>query len=642
MSEQIKHECGIGLIRLLKPMKYYQVKYGNSLWGLSKMYILLEKMRNRGQDGAGLGCVKLNVPPGVRYHARAREIESPPLNNLFKKIESRRKELRLKFPKEDNNNPEFLNEHYEFAADVYLGHLRYGTHSSNSIDACHPVSRISNWRNRSLLLAGNFNMTNVDELIAKLLELGQHPRHSTDTETVLEKIGHFLDEENKELYTQLKEKYPEDTDLEIAFKISENLDIRKIFSSSAKAWDGGYVMGGIVGNGDAFIARDPNGIRPCFYYYNEEFLVAASERAAISTVFGLQPEEISELPPAHILSVKALSNEIKIQPFTEAREKRSCSFERIYFSRGTDKDIYTERKDLGRHVVPNVLKAIDYDVDNTVFSFIPNTAEIAFQGLIEGLQQFMDDHKVQKIRSMGSEMSLEALSELIHKKPRVERAVIKDVKMRTFIATDDSRSDLVSMVYDTTPGILRPGIDNLVCIDDSIVRGTTLNESILKMLARLNPKKIIIVSSAPQIRYPDCYGIDMSRIDKLIAFNAAIDLIYERNMHSLIHQTYDTIRELKANNLLHTRNVVQDIYAPFSEEEISDKIAQILKPKGFPVPVQIVYQPLSNLPMSIPNHTGDWYFSGNYPTPGGNRVSNQSFLNYYDKIDGRAYQIPMF
>ncbi len=642
MSEQIKHECGIGLIRLLKPMKYYQLKYGNSLWGLSKMYILLEKMRNRGQDGAGLGCVKLNVPPGVRYHSRIREIDSPPLNNLFKKVELRRKELRMKFSKEDNDNPDFLNTHYEYAADVYLGHLRYGTHSSNSIDACHPVSRISNWRNRSLLLAGNFNMTNVDELIAKLLELGQHPRHSTDTETVLEKIGHFLDEENKELYSQLKLKFPEATDLEIAGKISENLDIGKIFSNSAKAWDGGFVMGGIVGNGDAFIARDPNGIRPCFYYYNDEFLVAASERAAICTVFGIDSEEINELPPAHILSVKALSNEIKIQPFTEPKEKRSCSFERIYFSRGTDKDIYTERKDLGRHVVPNVLKAIDYDIDNTVFSFIPNTAEIAFQGLIEGLQEFMDDRKVEKINSLGPTITQEMLSEIIHKKPRVERAVIKDVKMRTFIANDDSRSDLVSMVYDTTPGILRPEIDNLVCIDDSIVRGTTLNESILKMLARLKPKKIIIVSSAPQIRYPDCYGIDMSRIDKLIAFNAAIDLLYERNMRHLIHQTYDTIRELKDQGMMHKRNVVQDIYAPFTEEEISDKIGKLLKPKGLAIPVEIVYQPLANLPSSIPNHTGDWYFSGNYPTPGGNRVSNQSFLNFYDKIDGRAYQIPMF
>jgi amidophosphoribosyltransferase len=641
VSDSIKHECGIGLIRLFKPLAYYQEKYGTALWGLRKMYLLMEKMRNRGQDGAGLGCVKINVPPGVRYHARAREIESPPLNHLFRKIEKRLADLREKYP-EEIQDPEFLKKHYEFAGELLIGHLRYGTHSANSIDACHPVSRISNWRNRSLLLAGNFNMTNVDELIRQLLKLGQHPRHTTDTETVLEKIGHFLDESNKELYTQFKLENPELTDPQIADRISESLDIRSILERSAKAWDGGYVMGGIIGNGDAFIARDPNGIRPCYYYYNEEFLVTASERATIATVFNLEPELIQELPPAHVLSVKALSGRVLIEPFMEPKEKKSCSFERIYFSRGTDKDIYKERKALGSAVVPKVLEAINFELDNTVFSFIPNTAEIAFQGMVEELQKVYDDQKIYALQHIGTvNGNIDEIEKILRRQPRVEKAVVKDVKMRTFIADDDSRSDLVSHVYDITPGILVPHQDNLVCIDDSIVRGTTLNESILRMLARLNPKKIVIVSSAPQIRFPDCYGIDMSKIDKLIAFSAAIALLKERNMRYVIHQTYDNILALKETGEMHTRNVVKDIYSHFTEDEISAKITEILKPKDFPIPVEIVYQPLANLQKAIPEHLGDWYFSGDYPTPGGNKVVNQSYLNFYDKIDARPYQVTL-
>lgn len=642
MSDQIKHECGIGLIRLFKPLAYYQEKYGTALWGMRKMYLLMEKMRNRGQDGAGLGCVKINVPPGVRYHARAREIESPPLNHLFRKIEKRLADLRNKYP-EECEDAEFLKKHYEFAGELLIGHLRYGTHSANSLDACHPVSRISNWRNRSLLLAGNFNMTNVDELMEQLLKLGQHPRHSTDTETVLEKIGHFLDEANKELYTQFKQENPSSSDSQIGDKISEALDIRSILEKSAKPWDGGYVMGGIIGNGDAFMARDPNGIRPCYYYYNDEFLVSASERATIATVFNLEPEQIHELPPAHVLSVKANTGRVLVEPFIAVREKKSCSFERIYFSRGTDKDIYKERKALGSYIVPKILEAVNYEIDNTVFSFIPNTAEIAFQGMVEELQKVYDDQKIAALQHIGKvNGNIQEIEKILRRQPRVEKAVVKDAKMRTFIADDDSRSDLVSHVYDITPGILTPHIDNLVCIDDSIVRGTTLNESILRMLARLQPKKIVIVSSAPQIRFPDCYGIDMSRIDKLIAFNAAIALLHERNMRYVIHQTYDNIRALKDSNELHTRNVVKDIYAHFTEEEISAKITQLLKPKDFPIPVEIVYQPLANLAKAIPDHAGDWYFSGNYPTPGGNKVANQSYLNFYEKKDVRAYQVSLF
>lgn len=602
----------------------------------------MEKMRNRGQDGAGLGCVKIDVPPGVRYHAREREVESPPLNHLFKKIEDKYNLLCSKYP-DKIGDIDFLKKHHEFAGEVLLGHLRYGTHSSNSKDACHPVSRISNWRNRSLLLAGNFNMTNVNELIQKLLDLGQHPRHTTDTETVLEKVGHFLDEANKELYQQLKNQYPQANDAELAKLIGEALDMADIFAKSAKPWDGGYVMGGIVGNGDAFIARDPNGIRPCYYYYDEEFFVAASERAAISTVFNLLPEQIHELPPAHILTVKAHNNEVRLTQFTEQREKKSCSFERIYFSRGTDRDIYAERKALGRCVVPKVMEAVDNDLDNTVFSFIPNTAEIAFQGMVDELQLVFAKQKLSVMQQIGRiNGNAEELQKILSMQPRVEKVVSKDVKMRTFIADDDSRSDLVSHVYDVTPGIIRPFQDNLVCIDDSIVRGTTLHESILKMLGRLNPKKIVIVSSAPQIRFPDCYGIDMSRIDKLVAFQAAIELLKERDMAHIIDETYNRIMELKQTDEMHIRNVVKDIYAPFTEEEISDKITQILKPKDFHIPVQVVYQPLSHLAKAIPEHRGDWYFSGDYPTPGGNRVCNQSFLNYKDKKNVRAYQFSLF
>lgn len=639
MSDQIKHECGIGIIRLLKPLAYYHEKYGSALWGLRKMYLLLEKMRNRGQDGAGFGCIKLDMPPGMPYHARIRETESPPLNNLFKKIDQPHALLKQKYP-DSYLEPDFLKKNYDYAGEVMIGHLRYGTHGGNNIAACHPVSRMNNWQNRSLMVAGNFNMTNVGELIDKLVELGQHPRYSTDTETVLEKIGHFLDEENKELYAFFKAQGY--ADAKIADLISQELDMCKVFERSAKVWDGGYVMGGLVGNGDAFIARDPSGIRPCFFYYDDEFLVAASERATIATVFNLAPEVIQELPPAHILTVKAHNNQIQCRPFIQAREKKSCSFERIYFSRGTDKDIYQERKNLGKFVIPKILEAINFELENTVFSFIPNTAEIAFHGMVEELQEFIDGHKIEAMKRIGPNASVEEIRRIINQHPRVEKVIVKDAKMRTFIADDDSRSDLVSHVYDITPGVIVPYIDNLVCIDDSIVRGTTLNKSILKILGRLNPKKIVIVSSSPQIRYPDCYGIDMAQIGKLIAFQAAIALLNERNMNHIIKEAYDTIIAMKEAGTMHERNVVKDIYAPFTEDEISTKIAEILSPVDFPIPVEIVYQPLENLAKAIPNHRGDWYFSGDYPTPGGTKVSNQAFLYYYEKKDIRAYQMTIF
>ncbi len=648
MSDKIKHECGVAIIRLLKPLAHYEKEYGSALWGLRKMYLLLEKMRNRGQDGAGFGCVKLDMPTGMPYHARIREIESPPLNNLFKRIDEPFIQLKQKYP-DTPLDSDFLKINYEYAGEVMIGHLRYGTHGKNNMAACHPVSRMNNWQNRSLMVAGNFNMTNVGELIEKLTELGQHPRYSTDTETVLEKIGHFLDEENKELYAYFKEKSNAETDpdkkttdAQIANLISQELDMCKILERSAKVWDGGYVMGGLVGNGDVFIARDPSGIRPCYFYHNEDFFVAASERATISTVFNLQPEEIKELPPAHVLTVKAHNNLIQCRPFIEAREKKSCSFERIYFSRGTDKDIYQERKNLGRFVIPKILEALDYELANTVFSFIPNTAEIAFHGMVEELQSFIDAHKIDALKSLSPDAPLEDIRKILNQHPRVEKVIVKDEKMRTFIADDDSRSDLVSHVYDITPGVIVPYIDNLVCIDDSIVRGTTLQKSILRMLGRLNPKKIVIVSSSPQIRYPDCYGIDMAQIGKLIAFQAAIHLLHERNMSHVITQTYYSILEMQKEGRMSERNVVKDIYAPFSEEEISAKIAQILKPEGFAIPVEIVYQPLENLAKAIPNHRGDWYFSGDYPTPGGTKISNQAFLYYYEKKDIRAYQMTIF
>ena len=626
------------MIRLLKPLEYYQEKYGTALWGLNKMYLLMEKQRNRGQDGAGLAAVKLNAKPGRPYLHRVRNNQPNPWGNIFREIDSRQKELTKNHPAE-SQEAEWLKQNFEYAAEVMLGHLRYGTHGDYGIEACHPVVRTNEYQNRSLALAGNFNLTNVDYLFQKLVELGQHPRYLTDTETVLERIGHFLDVANEHLYGKFKkEGY---TRAEIVSLISEELNLTKVMKNAAKIWDGGYVIGGIVGNGDAFVVRDPNGIRPCYFYHNDEYLVAASERSTISTIFGLEPDEIHELPPGNILSVKGRSGQIKLKPFTKAGEKLSCSFERIYFSRGSDVDIYRERKDLGRYVVPKVLETIDHDLENTVFSYIPNTAESSFYGMMQELETYLSEHKLRKIRSLGPDADPDELRRILNMRPRADKAIIKDVKMRTFITDDSARDDLVAHVYDITTGIIRSGIDNLVCIDDSIVRGTTLQRSILTMLGRMKPKKIVIVSSAPQIRYPDCYGIDMSQSEKLVAFQAAIGLLRERGMDDVIDKAYRKIKAMQEERTMHERNVVQEIFAPFSEDEISAKITEIVMPEGFEVPLEIVYQPLENLGKAIPEHRGDWYFSGNYPTPGGNRIVNQAFINFYEGKSERAYQFVM-
>jgi len=638
VSDQIKHECGIGLIRLLKPLDYYQEKYGTSLWGLNKMYLLMEKQRNRGQDGAGLACVKLNVKPGHPYLHRLRDNKPNPWGNIFKEIDARQNELKKNHPVEAQE-AEWLKQHFEYAGEVMLGHLRYGTHGAYGLEACHPVVRTNEYQNRSLALAGNFNLTNVDYLFQKLVELGQHPRYLTDTETVLERIGHFLDVANEHLYGKFKkEGY---TRAESVRLISEELNLTKIIKNAAKVWDGGYVIGGVVGNGDSFVLRDPNGIRPCYYYYNDEFLVAASERSTISTIFGLEPYDIDELPAGHILSVKGRTGQVKLKPFTKPGEKLSCSFERIYFSRGSDVDIYRERKDLGRYVVPKVLESIDYDLENTVFSYIPNTAESSFYGMMQELETYLSEHKLHRIQKLGSDADPEQLRSILNMRPRADKAILKDVKMRTFITDDSSRDDLVAHVYDITTGIIRPEVDSLVCIDDSIVRGTTLRRSILTMLARLKPKKIVIVSSAPQIRYPDCYGIDMSQSEKLVAFKAAISLLRERGMEDVIDKAYRKIVAMRNEDTMHERNVVQDIFAPFTEDEISRKITEIVSPEDIGVPITIVYQPLENLVRAIPDHRGDWYFSGNYPTPGGNRIVNQAFINFYEGKNERAYQFVM-
>lgn len=625
------------MIRLLKPLDYYQEKYGTALWGLNKMYLLMEKQRNRGQDGAGISCVKLNIRPGIPYMHRLRNNQPQPWTNIFNEIDQQLGEYRQTFP-DHHNEAEILKQHFDFAGEVLLGHLRYGTHGTYGIDAVHPVVRNSEYQNRSLALAGNFNLTNVDYLFRKLVELGQHPRFQTDTETVLERIGHFLDVANETLYRKFKKQGFNRS--ERAKLIAQDLNLVRMMKNAAKAWDGGYVIGGIVGNGDAFVVRDPNGIRPCYYYQDEEVIVAASERAAISSIFNAHPNDIPELKPGHILSIKA-GGTTKVKAFTEAQEKLSCSFERIYFSRGNDVDIYKERKALGAQVVPSVLKSINYDLDNSIFGYIPNTAESAFWGMVKELEQYLNDQKVEWIQQLGNNPSTEDIERIVKMRPRVEKIILKDVKMRTFIADDSSRDDLVSHVYDITRGIVRNEVDNIVLIDDSIVRGTTLRRSILNILSKLKPRKIVIVSSAPQIRYPDCYGIDMSQIQKLVAFQAAIALLKEHGKEEVMERVYRKILSLKEEGTMTEKNVVKEIYESFTEEQVSAKITEMLKPQDFGPELEIIYQPLDNLARAIPNHLGDWYFSGNYPTPGGNKVVNQAYLNFYEGKNERAYQMTL-
>lgn len=634
MSDSIKHECGIAFIRLLKPIEYYQAKYGTWKYGLNKLYLLMEKQHNRGQDGAGVAFCKLDVKPGMQYLTRIRSNKNSPIAKIFKEINSPYIEIQKTNP-ELLKDANWIQQNTQFAADIYLGHLRYGTFGGNDISNTHPVSRENNWKTRTLMLAGNFNLANMDELFAKLIELGQHPRGYTDIVTILEKIGHFLDRENQRLFTEYKANGK--TNVEISDLISKNLGVSNVLREASKYWDGGYVIAGIIGNGDSFITRDPSGIRPAFYYADDEIVVATSERPVIQTVFNVSDEQVHELDPGSILVVKRDGTVCKEQ-IREPLSKRACSFERIYFSRGSDIDIYKERKKLGELVIPQILKSVNYDVHNTVLSFIPNTAETAFYGMIKGMQDYIDIIKQNQILELQKSNTLnqESLLSILSLRPRIEKVAIKDVKLRTFITEDKSRDDLVDHVYDVTYGIVKP-TDNLVVIDDSIVRGTTLKKSIFKMLNRLHPKKIIIVSSAPQIRYPDCYGIDMAKLGDLCAFNAAIALLKETKQDSIINSVYN---KCSAQRLLPKEeivNYVQEIYAPFTDEQISKKIAEMLKPEDVSCEIDVIFQSVDNLHNACPNHLGDWYFTGNYPTPGGNRAVNNAFLNYIEGRNERAY-----
>ncbi len=631
MSEPIKHECGIALLRLLKPLDFYKQKYGSSVYGLNKMYLLMEKQHNRGQDGVGIANVKLDIEPGKRYISRKRSIAANPLQDLFKQVNRRFVELEKSNPQK-LSDCKWMKKNLPFTGELYLGHLRYGTFGENTIEQCHPFLRQNNWKTRNLALAGNFNMTNVDELFQQLVDLGQHPKQKADTVTILEKIGHFLDEANDEIYYANKTKYSKK---EITKVIEESLDISEILIQSAKHWDGGYVICGLLGHGDAFVLRDPNAIRPAFYYKDDEVVVVASERPVIQTAFNTDFDKIMEIKRGHALIIKKDGTIIEKQ-IIKPQIRSACSFERIYFSRGNDKQIYNERIQLGVKIFPKVLKSIDSDVKNTVFSYIPNTAEVSYFGLIKGCQNYLNDIKTKKILALGANSSEQEISEIMKISPRAEKIAIKDAKLRTFITSDESRDDLVAHVYDVTYGKVN-STDNLVMIDDSIVRGTTLKQSILRILDRLNPKKIIIVSSAPQIRYPDCYGIDMAKMGDFIAFQAAISLLKERNQEKIIDDVYQQCKKQLTLPKEKMINCVREIYRPFSTDEISMQISKLLTPKQTISPVEIIYQSIEDLHDSCPDNTGDWYFTGNYPTPGGNKVVNKSFINYIEGNNKRAY-----
>ncbi len=632
MSDQVKHECGIALIRLLKPLSYYKEKYGTWKYGVNKLYLLMEKQHNRGQDGAGAVCVKNNLPPGKAYISCYRSIQDNPIKDVFDQIN---KPLEIAaWERSEIDNAEWAYENFPFAGDLYLGHLRYGTFGKNSIEFVHPVMRQNNWKSRNLVLAGNFNLTNTDELFKVLVGLGQHPKAYTDTVTALEKVGHFLDEENQLLFRRYKNEGLSSN--KISHKIEEKLDIQNILERATKDWDGGYAIAGLIGHGDAFILRDPWGIRPVHYYCDDEIVVVASERPVIQTVMDVHAYEVNEVNPGEALIIKK-NGKISKEMIRVPHKRSSCSFERIYFSRGSDKTIYLERKELGRLLTPIILRTINYDFDRTVFSFIPNTAETAFLGMMEGIRSYLVDWKIEEIKKNNGLLTDDDIKRIISFEPRQEKIAVKDVKLRTFIADDASRDDLVAHVYDVTYGIIENGKDSLVIIDDSIVRGTTLKNSILRILDRLHPKKIVVVSSAPQIRYPDCYGIDMARLDKFIAFTATIELLKETGKGEVIEKVYEKCKEQENLPKEEIVNYVREIYSPFTPEEISAKIAQVLKPKGCEAEVEIVYQTIENLHKACPNDLGDWYFTGNYPTPGGNRVVNASFINFIEGKDIRAY-----
>ncbi|MCL6217935.1 amidophosphoribosyltransferase [Zunongwangia pacifica] len=632
MSDAIKHECGIAQVRLLKPLEYYKEKYGTAFYGVNKMYLLMEKQHNRGQDGAGFASIKLNVQPGERYISRVRSNQAQPIQDIFEQINQRIND-------EMKEHPEYADDialqkrKIPYLGELFLGHVRYGTFGKNSIESVHPFLRQNNWMHRNLIVAGNFNMTNVNQLFNNLVELGQHPKEKADTVTIMEKIGHFLDSEVRKLYKKLKkEGY---TKQQASPHIAEQLNVAKILKKSSKDWDGGYAMAGLMGHGDSFVLRDPAGIRPCYYYKDDEVVVVASERPVIQTVFNLNFEDIKELDPGHAIITKK-NGDVSITKIIEPLERKACSFERIYFSRGSDAEIYKERKMLGRLLMPEVLKAINYDTINTVFSFIPNTAETSFYGMVEAAQDELNRQKNEAILTEKENLTDERLQEILAHRLRTEKIAIKDVKLRTFITEDSSRDDLVAHVYDVTYGVIKEE-DNLVIIDDSIVRGTTLKKSIIKMMDRLNPKQIVVVSSAPQIRYPDCYGIDMARLEDLVAFRAALELLKEQDNYQLVEEVYKKCKEQLNLKDKDVQNFVKEIYDPFTDEQISAKISDLLSEPTVKADVKVIYQSVDNLHKACPKNLGDWYFTGDYPTPGGNRVVNRAYINFFEGNKDRAY-----
>ena len=631
MSDFITHECGIALLRLKKPLQYYINKYETAFYALNKMYLLMEKQHNRGQDGAGLANIKIDVSPGKRYISRMRSVDNKPIQDAFSKIMGRFSKL----TSDQLSDADYLQQNFAFTGELSLGHLRYGTYGKNDIENCHPFLRQNNWRTRNLVVAGNFNMTNVDELFDVLIDIGQHPKQKSDTVTVLEKIGHYLDVENQTLFDALKAEGLDNRS--ISEKIADTLDLGKVLRSSASDFDGGYAMCGLLGHGDAFVLRDPNGIRPAYWYEDDEVVVAASERPVIQTAFNLKADDVVEVEPGHALIIRR-NGTTSLEKVLEPRDRAACSFERIYFSRGNDKDIYEERKALGEGVVSQVLEAVEHDLDNTVVSFIPNTAEVCFYGLIKGLEDKLNRSKIERIKGLGANPSAEDIESILSERARVEKITIKDAKLRTFISEDATRDDLVAHVYDIAYGTVNPGVDNLVVIDDSIVRGTTLKKSILRILDRLGPKRIVVASSAPQIRYPDCYGIDMAKMGDFIAFQAAVSLLIERGMGNILDETYEKcLKELEKPLSEDIQNPVTAIYEPFSPDEISDRISKLLTPEGMGAEVKIIFQSIEGLHKACPDHTGDWYFTGNYPTPGGRRVVNKAFVYFMEGRSERAY-----
>ncbi len=632
MSDALKHECGIALIRLLKPLEYYKEKYGSAFYGVNKMYLMMEKQHNRGQDGAGFASIKLNTQPGERYISRVRSIAQQPIQDIFAQINERINDELTQNP-EYQEDVDLQKKNIPYIGELLLGHVRYGTFGKNSVESVHPFLRQNNWQHRNLILAGNFNMTNVNELFDNLIDLGQHPKEKADTVTVMEKIGHFLDDAVAKIYKDLKkEGYNKN---ECSPLIADRLNVAKILKKAAKNWDGGYAMAGLLGHGDSFVLRDPSGIRPAYYYKDDEVVVVASERPVIQTVFNVPFEAVKELDPGHAIITKK-SGETEIKKILQPLERKACSFERIYFSRGSDAEIYAERKELGRLLMPKVLEAIDNDTENSVFSFIPNTAETSFFGMIDTVEEHLNEKKTKSILSGGGKLSAARVTEILSERPRIEKIAIKDVKLRTFITEDSSRNDLVAHVYDVTYGVIKP-TDNLVIIDDSIVRGTTLKMSIIKMMDRLNPKKIVVVSSAPQIRYPDCYGIDMANLESLVAFRAALALLKDNNQYHIVEDVYKkclTQINLKDKKVV---NYVKEIYDNFSNEQLSDKISELLSDEEVNAEVKIIFQPVENLHKACPKNLGDWYFTGDYPTAGGNRVVNRAFINFYEGNNERAY-----